>query len=257
MSICSRNGPGLEETSQFALLNTYPPSLSLCSTAESKFNQSRWVRKRFSCLVWNRSKLSRTPFGSFLSLVLQVPSLRQLEIHTDYSQTSVYSSIPSHLSRSTNNSHTLSLNNLRFHDLYLPTPIHRRRPEKHLAPRRRHFQIGAWCRPPQASQVFRLPRHYETVLSLLTDDNTLHHFNSGSRPIPSSVAGNKIQRTIEALNHILGLLQPNSNRWIQSRSRPSKRGYLRSTVHPSDEEFPTAVEWELDQGAGFLVVDRG
>jgi hypothetical protein len=89
--------------------------------------------------------------------------------------------------------------------------------------------------------------------SPFTDDSTLHRLNSGAST--SSVGGNhsasgvvstNIQRTIEALHHIHGQLQPKLEKArYKAEAGLSRRGYVRSTtVRSSGEESPTAVESE-------------
>jgi hypothetical protein len=59
------------------------------------------------------------------------------------------------------------------------------------------------------------------------------------------VVGTNIQRTIDALHHIHGQLQPKLEKArYKAEAGLSKRGYVRSSVRSSGEESPTAVETE-------------
>jgi hypothetical protein len=147
----------------------------------------------------------------------------------------------------------------------LPPPVRRRRPET--------IQLlgnAEGTTPLSRRTSLRSSRgvgHRKSSLSLssassfrssspFTDDNTPHRLNSGASTSSvggnnsaSGVVGSNIQRTIEALHHIHGQLQPKLDKArYKAEAGLSKRGYVRSAMRSSGEESPTAVESSEQEG---------
>ena len=146
---------------------------------------------------------------------------------------------------------------------HLPPPVRRKRPESiHLLGNAE--DTGSLSRH-SSLRSSRGVGHRKSSLSLsstssfrsrtsspFTDDTTLHRLNSGASTSSvggnnsaSGVVSNNIQRTIEALHHIHGQLQPKLEKArYKAEAGLSKRGYVRNAVRPSGDESATVVESE-------------